>query len=93
MVIREDKFGMKKILVIGASGFVGRHIVQALLADGYPVRCLSRNPDLLKDVAATGCEIGKHVNPSRALRVASTSATLAPAMISIQVIKLIETWE
>ena len=50
---------MKKILVIGASGFVGRHIVQALIAERHPVRCLSRNPDLVKDLAALGCEIAK----------------------------------
>lgn len=48
---------MKKILVIGASGFVGRPVVQALLADGYAVRCLARKPDRVQDLAATGCEI------------------------------------
>jgi len=35
---------MKKILVIGSSGFVGRHVAQALLAEGYTVRCLARTP-------------------------------------------------
>jgi uncharacterized protein YbjT (DUF2867 family) len=48
---------MKKILVIGASGFVGRHVAQALLADGYEVRCLARNPARVQDLAAAGCEI------------------------------------
>ena len=48
---------MKKILVIGASGFVGRRVVQALLADGYAVRCVARKPDRVQDLAATGCEI------------------------------------
>ncbi|RMF77477.1 MAG: NAD-dependent epimerase/dehydratase family protein [Chloroflexi bacterium] len=28
------------ILVTGATGFIGRHLVARLLADGYPVRCL-----------------------------------------------------
>jgi len=48
---------MKKILVIGASGFVGRHLAQALLADGYEVRCLARNPAKVQDLADAGCEV------------------------------------
>lgn len=48
---------MKKILVIGSSGFVGRHVAQALLADGYAVRCLARNPAKVRDLAALGCEV------------------------------------
>ena len=50
---------MEKILVIGASGFVGRHIVEGLLADGYAVRCLSRDPARVEDLARLGCEIVK----------------------------------
>ena len=48
---------MKKILVIGSSGFVGRHVAQALLADGYAVRCVARNPAKVQDLAASGCEV------------------------------------
>jgi len=48
---------MKKILVIGSSGFVGRHVAQALLADGYTVRCLARNPAKVQDLATLGCEV------------------------------------
>lgn len=48
---------MEKVLVIGASGFVGRHLATALLADGYIVRCLARTPEKVKDLAAMGCEI------------------------------------
>ncbi len=48
---------MKKILVIGASGFVGKHVAKALLADGYSVRCLARNPAKVQDLAAAGCKI------------------------------------
>ena len=33
------------VLVAGATGFVGSHLVPALLAKGHRVRCLSRNPD------------------------------------------------
>ena len=48
---------MRKILVIGASGFVGRHLAQTLLTDGYAVRCLARNPARVQDLATKGCEI------------------------------------
>lgn len=43
---------MKKILVTGASGFIGRHCLPALLEKGYEVHALSRKslPDFEKDV-------------------------------------------
>ncbi len=45
------------ILVIGASGFVGKHLARALLAHGHTVRCVARTPAKVKDLAAAGCEI------------------------------------
>lgn len=48
---------MKKILVIGASGFVGRNLAQQLLADGYTVRCLARKPSKVQLLANAGFEI------------------------------------
>lgn len=45
------------VLVVGASGFVGRHLARALLADGRTVRCLVRDPTRVQDLAAAGCEV------------------------------------
>ena len=50
---------MKKILVIGASGFVGGYLTRQLLLEGYQVHCLARTPDKLKELATLGCEIVK----------------------------------
>ena len=50
---------MRTILVIGASGFIGRRIAKALLAGGHAVRCLARDPAKVQDLATVGCEIVK----------------------------------
>ncbi|MEU8516412.1 SDR family oxidoreductase [Kitasatospora sp. NPDC048722] len=39
----------KRCLVTGASGYIGGRLVPELLARGYSVRCLVRNPDRLRD--------------------------------------------
>ena len=48
---------MSKILVIGASGFVGGHVARGLLAEGYTVRCLARQPAKVEDLAKAGSEV------------------------------------
>jgi nucleoside-diphosphate-sugar epimerase len=43
-------------LVTGATGFIGTHLVRALVADGRDVRCLTRTPDNKKKIAKLGAE-------------------------------------
>lgn len=50
---------MKRILVIGASGFIGGYLTNQLVSEGYMVRCLARSPDKLEELAKRGCEIVK----------------------------------
>jgi uncharacterized protein YbjT (DUF2867 family) len=45
------------ILVTGGTGFVGPKIVHALRAEDRRVRCLVRDPDRARDLAAWGCEL------------------------------------
>ncbi len=47
------------ILVTGATGFIGSHIVRALRQDGLAVRALVRSPDKAKDLAALGVDIAR----------------------------------
>lgn len=46
-----------RVLVVGASGALGRPTVQALLARGVAVRGLCRHPEAAADLAAAGAEI------------------------------------
>jgi nucleoside-diphosphate-sugar epimerase len=45
------------VLVTGATGFVGRHLVDALLTSGATVTALVRNPDRARDLADRGVRI------------------------------------
>lgn len=47
----------RPVLVIGASGLVGRRLTSALLARGHAVRCFARNPASVEDLAKAGCDI------------------------------------
>lgn len=59
------------ILVTGATGFVGRHLVHALVTGGYPVRCLVRNPSGARAGLPQGVELIKgDVNNHKTLRPA-----------------------
>jgi nucleoside-diphosphate-sugar epimerase len=46
-----------KILVTGASGFIGSHLAGSLLADGHRVRCAFRKGDDTSFLSSLGCEL------------------------------------
>ncbi|SCB36435.1 SDR family oxidoreductase [Rhizobium hainanense] len=48
---------MTFVLVVGASGFVGRQLAQTLVSQGLRVRCLARNPSRIDDLARLGCQV------------------------------------
>src|SRR5687767_2367106 len=47
----------QKVLVLGASGYIGRQLVPRLLAEGYAVRALARNVQRAAAVLPPGCDI------------------------------------
>ena len=48
---------MDRILVIGATGYVGGRLVPRLLREGYPLRCMARDPRKLSGRQWSGVEI------------------------------------
>jgi len=46
----------RPVLVTGASGFIGRHLVGRLLAEGHRVRALVRRPAAAAELASLGAE-------------------------------------
>jgi uncharacterized protein YbjT (DUF2867 family) len=47
------------VLVVGASGSCGTEIVRLLRNDGWPVRAMTRTPELTGDLVAMGAEVVK----------------------------------
>jgi len=66
------------ILVAGGTGFVGSHLVPALLAAGHRVRCLSRDPQRASRRLPSAAEIVRgDVHDPDSLRVAMRGIDVA----------------
>jgi nucleoside-diphosphate-sugar epimerase len=50
-------FSNKKILVTGATGFIGHYVAKRLLGSGARVRVLARTPEKAKELQSLGAEI------------------------------------
>ncbi len=88
----EKENRMERVLITGASGFVGGHLAEQLVADGVSVRALVRDPSKLPSGIATRCDIvqGDVLDESlfrRALENIDTvfhlAAILGPSHLSI----------
>jgi uncharacterized protein YbjT (DUF2867 family) len=62
-VIAETTSRPLTILVTGATGKVGRHLVRHLLADGHHVRALTRSPDAAELPAEVDLRVGDPTQP------------------------------
>jgi NADH dehydrogenase len=66
------------ILVTGATGFVGGHVVHELRGRDLPVRCLVRDPSKASTLAGWGCELvqGDVTDPESLRRAAARADTV-----------------
>jgi uncharacterized protein YbjT (DUF2867 family) len=76
------------VVVIGGSGFVGRHVVQALARSGYRVRVAVRRPDLANHLQPLGSPgqimpVQANVRFAESLERASASAFAVINMVGI----------
>jgi nucleoside-diphosphate-sugar epimerase len=46
-----------RVLVTGATGFIGRHVAEALVERGHDVRCVVRRPEKAAPLAARGMDV------------------------------------
>jgi uncharacterized protein YbjT (DUF2867 family) len=73
------------ILVTGATGFVGGHVVQALRADGRDVRALVRNPSRADALVKQGVELAAgDVTDPTSLRAAVAGADTVIHLVAIR---------
>ena len=73
------------ILVTGATGFIGSHIVHSLRAEERPVRCLVRDPRRAGTLSAWGCELAQgDMTDAESLRRAVEGCTTVIHLVAIR---------
>lgn len=75
----------KKILIVGATGYVGGHLVPSLLKKGFQIRCMVRSPEKLlarnwKNVEIVEGDVLKPETLSKALQNIHTTYYLVHSM-------------
>jgi uncharacterized protein (TIGR01777 family) len=56
-----------KVIVAGGSGFIGRHLVRSLVADGHAVRIVTRRPDPCDNLSLAWNRVAEEVDGSDAV--------------------------
>ena len=73
------------ILITGATGFVGGHVVRALRESDRAVRCLVRRPDRAQGLTALGCELVQgDVTDAASLRSAVAEVETVVHLVAIR---------
>lgn len=75
-----EAMASKRVLLTGATGYIGGRLLRRLLTEGYQVRCLVRRPELF--TAPPGVEVvGGDVLDAESLRVACSDVAAAYYLI------------
>jgi NADH dehydrogenase len=74
-----------KVLVTGGTGFIGRHVVQAIVAAGHDVRALVRERKGGADAAALGAELVEgDMTDAASLRIAAQGVDAVVHLVAIR---------
>jgi NADH dehydrogenase len=79
----------KLITIFGGSGFLGRHVVQALAKQRYRIRVAVRRPDLAGHLQPLGCVGQIHAVQANVLHPASVAAAVRGSDVVINLVGIL----